>query len=532
MICWPGDQTSTLAARSTGTADHVEEGGDALTQAPEASIDGVEPAGEVWVARTDLKAGSLRLPGAIMQNITHIAPAVAAFFFTQFVVGLSGAHSVLTYAIGVVVVLGLGICLAILARHFPSAGGYYTYIARAVSPRAGFLAGWTFIFYSPIITGPLCAFFGWVMENQLKSAYGFDLPWWVFVLVAVPVISVLMYMGISLSIKVLVVLGTLEMLIVLALAISGLASPGPGGFTFSVFDPNFDPGHVAVAGGFALAVVFSVQGLTGWEAAIPLAEETENPRRNIPWAIIGSIAILGVLLVLAFWGQIVGWGVNNLKGLTGSPTLPAFVLGTRLWGGAWPVTLVAMFTSTMGASIACQNVATRMWYGMARQGALPAVVGRIHPTRKTPIVAIGVQLVMALGLGLIVPAFIGPDVTWFLLGGLTLVLAVIFVYVMANLGVILYFWRERRSEFNWFFHLFLPLGTSVVLGYSVVKSFEPFPPAPYGYAPAIVGGWMLVGLAVLAWLKFSGRDEWIAKAGAIIAERPETAEELAHRPAV
>ena len=47
----------------------------------------------VWVAETKLKAGSLRLSGAIMQNITHIAPAIAAFFFTPFVVSLAGAHS-------------------------------------------------------------------------------------------------------------------------------------------------------------------------------------------------------------------------------------------------------------------------------------------------------------------------------------------------------------------------------------------------------------------------------------------------------
>src|SRR6185437_2418136 len=114
--------------------------------------DGAAPSRQLYVS-TDLKAGSLRLPGAIMQNVTHIAPAVAAFFFTQFVVGLSGAHSVLTYAIGVFVVLGLGVCLAILAHRFPSAGGYYTYISRTLSPRAGFLSAWTFIFYSPIITG-------------------------------------------------------------------------------------------------------------------------------------------------------------------------------------------------------------------------------------------------------------------------------------------------------------------------------------------------------------------------------------------
>ena len=236
-------------------------------------------AGEVRVERRDLRQGALGLAGAIMQNITHIAPAVAAFFFTQFVVAYAGAHSVIAYLIGVIVVLGLGICLANLARNFP-VGRRLLHLhqphgqpARRASSRR-----WTFIFYSPMITGPICAFFGFIMQHQLKAAYGIDLKWWIFPLVFIPLISLLMYRGITLSIRVIVLLGTLEMLIVLALALSGLADPGPGGFTFRVFDPGFNPGHLAfAAGGFAFAVVFSVQGLTGWEAAIPLAEETSNP---------------------------------------------------------------------------------------------------------------------------------------------------------------------------------------------------------------------------------------------------------------
>jgi amino acid transporter len=478
--------------------------------------------GEVLVERRDLREGALGLAGAIMQNITHIAPAVAAFFFTQFVAGLAGAHSVIAYTVGVAVVLGLGICLAILAQHFPSAGGYFTYISRTVDPRAGFLSAWTFIFYSPLVTGPICAFFGFIMENQLRAAYGIDFKWWIIPAVFIPAIALLMYLGISISIRVIVLLGTLEMLIVLALALSGLADPGPGGFTFRVFDPGFDPGHVAVAGGFALAVVFSVQGLTGWEAAIPLAEETSNPRRNIPWAIIGSIVILGALLVVAYWGQLVGWGVNDLKGLVASGPLPAFVIGQRVWGDAWPVTMFAAFTSTIAASIACQNVATRMWYGMGRQGALPAVVAKVHPTRKTPVVAIGIQLAMGLLMGLVVPAAIGPDVNWFLVSGFLLVLAVILVYALSNLGVILYFWRERRSEFNWFFHFLLPFCTTGVLAYALVEAFTPFPAYPYNWSPAIVGGWMLIGLGILFWLRRTGRNDWIAKAGAIVEERGET----------
>jgi amino acid transporter len=297
-----------------------------------------------------------------------------------------------------------------------------------------------------------------------------------------------------------------------------------------VFHPAFNPGHIATASGIALAVVFSVQGLTGWEGAVPLAEETQNPRKNVKRSILISIVLVGVVLVVAYWGQVVGWGVNNLKGLINSPNLPALVLGTKYWGHFWPVVLFALFTSVVANLIACQNVATRMWWNMADKGALPKVVATLHPTRKTPVVAILIQFIMAIGLGIGVGLALGPTVSFNLLVGLTLVLAIIFIYIVSNIGMGLYYWRERRSEFNWFMHFLLPLVTSAVLAYSVVKSFQPFPAAPYAYAPEIVGGWMLVGVGVLYWLHRSGREQWLTKAGDIVSERPETPEELAETP--
>jgi len=194
-------------------------------------VTSVEKPGEVWVAETDLQAGALSLLDALFQNITHIAPAIAGFFFTQFVVSLAGGAAVFAYTVGVIVVLGLGCCLATLARRFPSAGGYFTYISRTVHPRAGFLSAWTFVFYSPIVTGPVCAFFGFTMENQLKAKYDVTIPWWVFVIVALPLITGLMLLGITLSVRTIAILGTIEMLVVLCLSLFGLFDPGPGGFT-------------------------------------------------------------------------------------------------------------------------------------------------------------------------------------------------------------------------------------------------------------------------------------------------------------
>ena len=93
------------------------------------------------MAETDLKAGAVGLSGAVMQNVTHIAPAIAAFFFTQTIVGFAGGHAPLAYLIGFLIVLALGMCLVQLAKRFPSAGGYYTYVSRTVGPGIGFNFG-------------------------------------------------------------------------------------------------------------------------------------------------------------------------------------------------------------------------------------------------------------------------------------------------------------------------------------------------------------------------------------------------------
>src|SRR3984885_12489986 len=409
----------------------------------------VETEGKVWVAETDLKSGAVRLPGAIMQNVTHIAPAIAAFFFTQTIVGFSGAHAPLAYLIGFVIVLALGMCLVQLAKRFPSAGGYYTYVSRTLGPRLGFLTGWLYALYSPIVAGPALAYLGLIFQGEFQTYYHVTwFHWWYLPIIGLPLIALVGYLGIALSVRTIVIVGAMEFLIVLFLGLWGLADPGPGGFTFQAFSYGFNPGSIATSSGFALAVVFTVQGLTGWEAAVPLAEETETPRRNVPRATMASIAIIGVMLVVVIWGQVIGWGDTNLGKLISSPELPALVIAHRVWGSVWWLALLAMFTSVFGASIACQNVATRMWYGMGRSGVLPAAFGRTHPVRKTPTLAVTPQLVISVVLGLPLVFWLGAAEIFNLTLGFVLVIAVIFIYVVANLGVVRYYWREERANFN------------------------------------------------------------------------------------
>ncbi len=500
---------------------------------PSDPVAGPDPAP---VLRTDLRQNSLGLVGVTMQAITHIAPAIAALFFTQFIVSLAGITAPLAYVVGIIVVLMLGNTLIQFSKHLPSAGGYYTYVSRSLSPRAGFITSWMYVLYSPLSGGPIYGFFGFILAGQLKEHYDINVPWlwWVCIVVGAPIVAFLQYRGIRISVRTVVVLGAAEMIIVLALAITGFANPGPGGVSLGVF--NF--GNKLALSGFALAVVLSVQGLTGWEAAAPLAEETRDPKRNVPRSVIISIILLGCFLVFTFWGVITGFGVDTVNRLISSPALPGLALADKYWAGVWWLVMAAFLSSTVAVCIATANVGTRMWYGMGRSGSFPKAFGRVHPVHKTPVTAIFAQMCLALGSGLIFGAWFGADVSFFFVDGLILVLGVGFVYVIANIGVIRYYLTERRAEFNFFKHIVFPVVSvvsAVVLIYAVLISFQPVcttvcPASPYKWAPLVDGAWLVLGLLVLLYYRAQGREQWIHNAGAALGESEEEYEKVVGGP--
>src|SRR5207249_5212502 len=287
--------------------------------------------------KTDLRPETLGLVSVTMQAITHIAPAIAALFFTQFLVTLSGVTAPLAYLLGVLIVLMLGNTLIQFSRQLPSAGGYYTYVSRALGSRAGFLTAWMFILYSPMAGGVVSGFFGFIAAGELKASYGWDVPWlwWVSVIVMGSIVAALQYRGIELSARTLLITGGAEIVIVLALAFTGFANSGPGGISLASFNPgNIGAGTAFGLSGFTLAIVLAVQGLTGWEAAAPLAEETRDAKRNVPRSVLLSIILLGAFLVFTFWGIITGFGPDSVDELIGSPDLPGLALAHLHWGGA------------------------------------------------------------------------------------------------------------------------------------------------------------------------------------------------------
>ncbi|HVB75971.1 MAG TPA: APC family permease [Ktedonobacteraceae bacterium] len=477
------------------------------------------------VAATELKAGALHLPEVLMQSVTCIAPAIAALFFTPAVVGFAGITSPLAYPIAFVITLLLGIVLVQFTKKIPAAGGYYTYISRSLHPRAGWLVAWLFILYAPTVGGIVSLYMGNILLQEFQSNWGLNWTWfpWVFMIVIVVGVALIQYRGVSISGRALLILGLVEMGLVMLLAIWSIANPGSGGINFI----SYNPGNITNFGGFALAIVFSLQAFTGWDGAAPLGEETEDPTRNISRAVIGSIILLGVFLIFVTWAIIIGWGTNNISSLPGSSELPAIVVSKRVWGPVWWLILFALLNSTIAVVMACSNMGSRMWFAMARSGSLPKVLTKVHPVYKSPVNTIILQLVVNLVTGLGLLWWLGA-VNGYFYESFALALAVIIVYAMGNVGVFVLYLRQYRSEFNIFYHAIFPFISLVALGWLGYELFNPFPTAPIVYGLPTVGIWLLIGILIMVVMAVRGKEEWITKAGQSAFVIPE---EAAEKPA-
>jgi amino acid transporter len=151
---------------------------------------------------------------------------------------------------------------------------------------------------------------------------------------------------------------------------------------------------------------------------------------------------------------------------------------------------------------------------MGETGTLPKWFGRAHPKYRTPINAILANLVLSLAIGLGVGFLLNASRSYLLTNGLVLVLAVLYIYVSANVAVAVFYLRQKRDEFNWILHIAFPVLSTAALVYVTIRSFMPFPSFPYNWSPLIDGAWLAIGLVILAVLWLRGKTDWLVKAGA------------------
>ena len=498
-----------------------------------ASAEFAPPETGVMVAQTELAAGAMGLGSIVAQAVTHVAPAMGFLTGATFIATYAGTGVPLAYFGAFLVCLSIGATLIQLAKHLPSAGGYFTYVSRTLHPRFGFITAWLYFLYDPTAMAINFAIAGIIFEATLQTYAGIWFPWWATVALGTAIVITIIYRGVQLSGKTMIVLAAIEIGALLLFALMGILNPGPGGVNTVPFqiDPAYGIDKLFVG------IVFAIFAFTGFEAVAPMAEESTNPRRNLPRAVVISLVLMGAFYLFATFGLVIGWGTETFdETFAGQGTNVFMELANRLFGSwGWIVLFLAILNSVIAVGISASNAATRVWFSMGRAGALPKALGKVHPKYKTPSNAIILYAIVSLAIayigswvfGVVTEAESGfaPDVLFFWFG-IAITLGLIGVYGLGAVGVIRYYWRERRDEFNWFWHLIVPVISILAIlavGYYSLQGLA----APYLYAPIFVAVWILVGIVILLIARARGGETWLLKAGEVAYERQATPEEVA-----
>jgi amino acid transporter len=468
-----------------------------------------------------LHRGALGLVDIAASTMANIGPAYSFYFSFGIIVTTAGIASPLTVIVAGVAIALLGNTLSQFSRAQPSTGGFITFVGKTFGGTSAvttaLLCGAGYI----IAIASVLAICGGFLSIVLNFYLGWNVPWVIFSVVMTAGAIVMMVRGVGVSTKLAGFFFGFEMLVLIVLSVAALIKHG-GHLTGAPFNPhNFTGGFSGAAAGFPLAVYLFI----GWENSAALAEETGNPRRNVPRAVYLSIALMAFTYLLLSYSTVSGFGYS-LKALTGAPSgIPSVDLAHTIAPTLAVFVYLAGLTSTLGVLISAVNSQCRLIFNAGREGLLPRWIGKVHPTRRTPVnaiftfVTIGSLIILVWALGHLIGGHGGSMVALNFYGDSATMgtILILVVYFLANLALPFYYRKFRPAEFNLLKHAILPILGMIAIAVPIYYLCKPPQPQPYDWFPYAALGVIIV--SVIYAVMLVRRDPGVAdRVGSIIAD--------------
>jgi amino acid transporter len=346
---------------------------------------------------------TLGLRDVIAQSLSVIAPAMSGAFLTYLASTKAGGATPLAYVLGTLAMLCVGGTVAMFARSLSSAGSMYTYITRGAGRTPGFVGGWCYAAAFLTLGGAVLSGFGFFTASLVALLTGTDPSWYWFSLAGLVVIALMSLFDIRASTRTQLAILVVTMIALLAVAVVVIAigSPadGPGGGR-SVDLAAFWPSAAGVTWtGILFGLSFAMLSFTGAEASAVLSEETRDPRRAIPRAIVGSIVVAGLFYLVITYATAIGFGVQEAA--TEWPASVAGLAAVAPNDAIAAVVLACAALASLFCALGVHIAVSRVLFAMGRERVLPGWLGVLHPRWGTPWRAIGLDLavwvVLALG---------------------------------------------------------------------------------------------------------------------------------------
>jgi len=312
----------------------------------------------------------------------------------------AGPAIILSFVLTAVACIFSALCYAEFASMIPIAGSAYTYAYATLGEMIAWIIGWDLIIEYAV--GNIAVAISWsgYFNDILKHAFGFTIPGWLVTdlrtglntpeivagaphLFGHPIIVNLPAVAIVALVTWVLVIGVKESAvfnnIMVGIKILILIMFVWVGFRYvraENFHPFFPGGWAGVQAGAAI-IFFS---FIGFDAVSTAAEETRNPKRDIPIGIIGSL-LLCTLIYVAVAAVLIGIIPYTQLGIADPLAKALAFIGEDRAAGVLSFGAVIAMTAVL---LVFQLGQPRIFFSMSRDGLLPKIFARVHPRYRTP----------------------------------------------------------------------------------------------------------------------------------------------------
>ena len=372
---------------------------------------------------------------------SYISPSTGIFTLFILGIGLAGPAFFWSWPIVVVGQLIVGLNFAEVSSHFPVAGSVYQWTKYLSNPTYAWFTGWIYLFAGVLTVAAVVATVPLVLIPLLNSVFGLSidtgfeanrnvaalvlLSTTLLSIFGVRIVQIVNNTGVVFEILGMVVFALILLLFFHHQSVSVLAD-----------GQYLNAGPTAI-GTFFGAMFMSLFVIYGFDTASTLAEETKNPRREAPRAVLAAIigaAIIGTIFLLAVIIAIpgdMGKFVSDI-GAGKDPFPLVTIIQSNFPGWASNLYLFVVFAAIYVCCLAIQTSTIRLAFGMARDGKLPfgRQFNKVSPTLHTPIgtcivvgVLAGLPLIYYTGAALIAIGATGMIYLSYILGNIAILLA-------------------------------------------------------------------------------------------------------------
>ena len=429
------------------------------------------------------KPERLGLARIVGQSLS-IGPLIDIALFLGIVASLAGAIGPLAVALAAVGMILFSLVVAYFASETGGAGAIGDYIARAWGPLAG--VGVLGIYVLSLLFSGAAGFtiaVGELFARFTALYFGFEFPWWLAASALAFVAWWINVRGASFATGAQLAIVSISAVPFLLTAIAAVWQAGSAN-TLAVFSWNNPHG-----GDFFGALLFSILLFGGFETAGALAEESKNPRREIPIALVGTVTGAALLLVFCSYAGTIHYGAEGVSKdwggvMDGYARMAETLVGP--WAALWIrlAVLVDFAATCIGFTLA----ASKGIFALARAGRLPSMLACTNP-RGAPSAAAGLVLVCALlviACGSLVPSTERYQTLFVTATAQALLL--VLVYIALALGGLVLMFRSSKFQPLWRWFVF-PAAT-VVPVLALYGTLVPFPSWPERFG-------LLAGIAAI-----------------------------------